>query len=229
MVRPGQSTGGQMQQNVSPGGERNERAAPRTNLFMAATVHAADGAHAVKIRDLSAVGAQIETSLSPEVGSAMTLARGRLSVECHVTWVKERRCGLHFSARVSVPDWMANPVNLEQKRVDQPLAAVKTGDGPFAAPGRQPAKTAQQISEDLKGVALLLEMLGDALAGDPAMITRHGIPLQNLAIAVQTLTVLADSANADAPAQAGSIARLAELRASCAQALQARTQSPTIF
>lgn len=212
-----------MHENSLPDGGPDGRAAPRTNLFMAARLHAAGGAHAVKIRDLSAVGAQIESSLFPEVGSAMTLVRGRLSVQGHVAWSTERRCGLHFSTRISVPDWMANPINLEQQRVDHLVAVVKAGGVPYAAPDYRQAGVAQEIAEDLKGVAQLLEMLGDALAGDPAIVTGHGVTLQNLDIAAQTLTALAGSTHADSSKRAASMVRLADLRINCAQALESRT------
>lgn len=212
------NTGAQMQE-TSPAGGADVRAAARTNLFLAATLHAGDAAHPVKIRNLSSSGAQIETSLFPEVGAAMTLARGRLSVHGQVTWCGATRCGLKFSSPVSVQDWMANPVNLEQRRVDDVVAAVKSGAAPLVAPARGAAVTADGVADDLKRVSRLLEMLGDALAGDPWAVTRHGITLQNLDIAVQTLTVLAATIRTGAPADAKSRARLDELRASCAQAL----------
>lgn len=191
---------------------------------MAATLHTAGVAHPVKIRDLSAVGAQIESSLLPEVGSEMTLARGALSVLGHVSWCTERRCGLHFSAPISVQNWMANPVNREQSRVDHAVAAVKAGAVPIAPPDRRKAAMSPGVAEDLGLVSQLLEILGDALAGDPEIVTRHGITLQNLDIAVQTLTVLAETMHTGVRPNAASVARLNELRAICDVALQAKPQ-----
>ena len=65
-------------------------------------------------------------------------------------------------------------------------------------------------------------MLGDALAGDAAIVTRHQMSLQNLDIAVQTLTALVAALGDDGAADAVNSLRLEELRISCAQALQAR-------
>lgn len=184
------------------------------------------------IRDLSATGAQIETTLLPDVGSAIILARGYLAIQGHVTWCTERRCGLHFSSRISVQDWMANPVNREQQRVDHIVRAVKAGAVPLAAralayapactpaPALETPGTASEVA-DLARVSQLLESLGDALASDPAIVGKHGTALQSLDIAMQTLTALAETMQADAPDQAACRARLAELRTSCAQALQA--------
>ncbi|MEO8547723.1 MAG: PilZ domain-containing protein [Sphingomicrobium sp.] len=197
------------------------RADARTNLFMAATLHAAEAATPVKIRDLSAGGAQVETSLQPDVGSAITLARGRLQVHGHVPWCTERRCGIHFSSNISVQDWMANPVNREQRRVDCAVAVVKSGAVPIAAVARPEARPADPIANDLRRVARLLDFLGDALANDPALVTRHGTQLQNLDIAIQTLTALAEAVGRDPPHGPATMARLAELRTSCAEALHA--------
>lgn len=193
------------------------------NLFMAATLHACGVETAVKIRNLSAIGAQIECSTIPAIGTPMTLARGRFSVQGHVTWCIDRRCGLHFSTRISVPDWMGNPANREQQRVDHLVAAVKAGAVQLVTPNPAPpvAATADGVGEDLRRVSQLLENLGDALANDPAIVTQHSAALQNLDIAMQTLIALAETMQANPPAGAASVARLDELRTSCAQALRA--------
>ena len=202
------STSGQMRGSV------------RVNLFMAATLHAAGIEAAVKIRDLSASGAQVETPLLPDVGAPMTLTRGRLSVRGEVAWCAEPRCGLKFSSNITVKDWMANPVNREQSRVDHIVTAVKAGVVPLTAASTRAAAPADGAAQDLECVAKLLECLGDALAGDPAVIAQHGIALQNLDIAIQTLTVLAEKLPTGSPADSARRVRLTELRASCTEALR---------
>lgn len=202
-----------------PGAPKQARAAVRVNLFMAATLHASGIDTAVKIRDLSADGAQIESPLIPEAGSPMTLARGQLAVAGHVTWRTERRCGLKFSSKVSVRDWMANPVNREQERVDHAVAAAKAGVVPLVS--ATPHATAPEgIAEDLARLSRLLESLGEAFASDPAVVAKHGIAMQNFEIVVQTLTALADTARPGAIVDVAKIDRLKELRTSCREALR---------
>lgn len=225
-------TGGQMQENSLPILGAGARAAARVNLFMAANLHSSGAETAVIIRDLSATGAQIETAVIPHVGSAIILTRGHLAIPGHVTWRAERRCGLHFSARISVQDWMANPVNREQRRVDHMVQAVKAGAVPLAArapasarpskpePALEGSDTAAGVA-DLARVSQLLESLGDALASDPEVVAKYGTALQNLDISSQMLTALAEAMQADGPDRAACAARLAELRTSCGQALQA--------
>lgn len=196
------------------------RAVPRTNLFMAATLHWADASAQVKIRDLSQVGAQIESSLHLETGTAVTLVRGRLRVAGQVTWSNERRCGLQFASQISVHDLMANPAHQAQQRVDHLVAVVKAGAVPLAQPAKPGAETAGELADDLQRIARLLDKLGDALANDATTVAKHGIELQNLDIAVQTLAALAEAAQPDSPAGAAGRARLGELRTSCLEALR---------
>ena len=209
-----------MREKIPPDGSTEARATSRTNLFVAATLHVANDAHSVMIRDLSVSGAQIEGSVRLEIGAEVTLYRGPLSVQGHVTWSKNRRTGLRFASPISVPEWMASPVNRQQQRVDRVVAAVKSGTRPREVQVERPVTTPAQAAQDLKRVSRMLEILSDALASDPAVVVKHGTHLQNLDIAFQTLTALAGAIRSDDPNYSENLARLAELRVSCAEALQ---------
>lgn len=174
------------------------RSTARTNLFLAATVHSGGRSHPVKIRDLSAGGARIDSSFHSEVGAALTLVRGRLSAPAHVTWLDGDRCGLQFSSPVSVQEWMTNPVSLDQLRVDHFVSLARTGAGELAAPVSRDVAMPQRMAPDLWRVSRLLEDLGEALAGDSATVGRHHVKLQNLDVAIQTLTALAKALQAGA-------------------------------
>ena len=212
-----------MPENTPPESAPEARATARTNLFVAATLHTNGEAYPVTIRDLSAVGAQIESSLRPENGAEVTLSRGPLSVRGHVTWGRSRRCGLQFASPIAVQDWMASPVHRQQQRVDQVVAVVKSGARQPEVPAELRVATPAIAAQDLKRVSRLLEILSGALASDPAVVVTHGLQLQNLDIALQTLTALAGTMRVDDPEYAANIARLAELRVSCAEALQANS------
>ena len=135
-----------------------------------------------------------------------------------MTWCTERRCGLHFSSQISVQDWMANPVNREQRRVDRAVAVVKAGAVPLARrrPPRREARPVLPMADDLRQVSRLLELLGDALASDPALVSRAW----HRAAKSRHRHPDADGAGGNdgqgAPANAASIARLNELRTICA-------------
>jgi hypothetical protein len=218
-VRGGAAEGADPGADAAADAAADLRAAARTNLFMAATLQSADASTEVKIRDLSVVGAQIESSLNLPIGSEITLVRGGLSVHARVTWSNERRSGLHFTSQVSVSDWMANPTHRAQRRVDHLVAVVKAGAVPFAIPANHDTEAPGELADDLGRVARLLDNLGDALASDAALVAQHGVELQNLDIALQTLTALAETVQPGATPGAGR-ARLGELRRSCLEALR---------
>lgn len=209
-----------MHEKIPPKGSAEARATARTNLFVTATLHTEGDAFPVTIRDLSAWGAQIESSLCPGIGAEVTLSRGPLSILGHMTWVKNRRCGLRFASPISVQDWMANPVNRQQQRVDHVVAFLKSGALPPEAPVERPVATRPHAVQDLRRISRLLEILSDALASDPAVVVKHGILVQNLDIALQTLSALAGTLRSDDPEYDANIARLAELRIICAEVLQ---------
>jgi hypothetical protein len=158
----------------------------------------------------------------PEVGSVITLARGSMKVRGKVTWCAGGRFGLQFASPISVPEWMANPLNRQQQRVDQVVAAVKEGSVPFEISNELTDFSSTLIAEDLNRVSQLLEDLGNALVGDQSIVTKHGIPLQNLDIALQTLVTLADMVATEGAERGKNLERLAELRISCAEALRSK-------
>lgn len=199
--------------------ESEARESVRSNLMLAAIVRSRGASHAGKIRDLSPAGAQIESPLQPEVGRVMTLVRGELSVEGHVSWSAAGRFGLFFAAPVSVSEWMAKPRNRHQQRVDALVAIVRADSPPLVMAADDGAWTAYGLAEDLQRLARLLEGLGDRLASDPAVATHHGSDLQSLDIALQTLCALAGAIEPDSARGDASRARLDALRISCDEAL----------
>ena len=202
MLRPQLLAGG-MQDGSSHSGVES-RAAARTNLFLAATLISAGASHPVKIRDLSATGARIESSLALEVGAAVTLVRGGLRVEARVGWHAARFCGLSFAALVSLEDWMANPVNLQR----QPRPPVAAG-GAVATPLHREEQDAESIAEELRCVSRWLEAFGHALANDPQVVFKHGTQLFSLGLAARSLAALAETIQTESSLSSASSAKVA--------------------
>jgi len=172
------------------------RAAARTNLFLAATLNSAGANHPVKIRDLSATGARIETFLVLQVGAAVTLVRGPLSVHAQVGWHAERFCGLSFAAPVSTEDWMANPINLQR----QPWSPGLPIRAAVATPVRWQVESAESVAEQLSRVSRWLVAFGHALATDPNVVFKHGSELFNLGLAARDLRAMAETMQAESSA-----------------------------
>lgn len=201
------------------------RANPRSNMFLGALLRAPGFSAPVRVRNMSVTGALVEGAAVPESGTEVQLVRGSLTVPSVVAWSIERRCGLRFSSLACIRDWLAPLSNSAQQRVDETVRVLKLGalpmpqrpvphrtDSPHALPSAQ-------FAEDLERVARLIESLGDDLANDMDTLRRHIEKLQNLDIALQTIGVVADALTGRAD-EAMTLARMENLRASCAAALQ---------
>jgi hypothetical protein len=181
-----------MRDGSSQGGVES-RASARTNLFLAATLGSAGANHPVKIRDLSATGARIETSVALKVGGAVTLVRGALSIDARVGWRAERFCGLSFAAPVSIEDWMANPVTLQRPPGSpglstQALVATPvrwTGDG-------------GSVADELGHASRWLAGFGQSLGTDPHVVFNHGSELFSLGLVARALGAMAETMQAEA-------------------------------
>lgn len=190
----------------------------RTNLFIAAVLHSAQGgAVAVKIRNLSPTGAMIEGAALPPAGSLVRLVRGSLGMAATVMWNSAVRCGIAFDGTVSVKDWMSPPANGEQQRVDDRFSRLRSDKSFLAMPSPPPVREPLSVPAELAVIAQLVEQLGEALAGDEAVVARHGVSLQKIDIVLQYLEATASAA----AGRIGSGARLLDLRASAEQALRA--------
>ena len=208
--------------------EAEARAAHRASIYLAAALYCDGSSAPVKIRNISQTGALVEGAALPSDGSLVQLVRGGLIVHALVAWTSEGRCGLKFSGCVDVQQWRAVPSNSEQQRVDDIVRLVKAGAVPLPVPrplrADAPDKAdndAAMIRGDLSRAAELLSNLGEVLAGDTEVVSRHGTSLQNLDIAMQTIiaveAIIAGHNDPDSDA-----AKLSGLRRSAEQALKMR-------
>jgi hypothetical protein len=170
------------------------RQTPRSSLYLGAALYCDGSSTAVRIRNMSPGGALLEGAVLPEVGALVQLVRGSLIIHGLVIWCSAGRCGLKFSGLVAVEQWRACPSNVEQQRVDEVVRLVKAGAVPLpvatVSEHKQRAEAAEagsELPQDLRRVCELLEQLGDVLACDPDVISRHGTALQNLDIAIQLI------------------------------------------
>lgn len=163
----------------------------RTNMFVMATIFAGSGSAPVRIRDLSPDGALIEGGVLPHPGSRVRLVRGDLVISGQVVWMRGARAGLHFDAIANVADWLPSARRpSQQSRVDAIVHGIP--DLSFSTPKAviEPRPSQTDANEILR-VRAMLELLGEELAGDIDVITRHGSKLQTLDLAAQLLAKLA--------------------------------------
>jgi len=200
----------------------------RSSMFVSAVLAAGSEQAAVKVRNMSANGAMIESPLIPPPGTDVLLIRGALAAQGTIMWSSNDRCGVQFASALSVKEWLAPPARTGQQRVDELVALAKAGMLPASGvatgdsdQSRRP-RSQEQLVEDLGAVARLLQDLEDDLASSDETLARHGIKLQNLDIAMQMVRAIAQELRSADKGPPASLARLEDLRVACAQALGTR-------
>jgi hypothetical protein len=172
------------------------RGAARASIYLAATLYCDGSSSPVKIRNMSSTGALLEGAIVVGVGALVQLVRGQLIVHGLIAWTEDGRCGLKFSGCVDVHQWRAVRTNSEQDRVDEVVRLVKAGAVPLPVPplSQRPLQESHdpgiELSLDLRRASDLLDDLGEVLASDLDIVTRHGAALQNLDIAMQVIAAV---------------------------------------
>jgi hypothetical protein len=174
-------------------GTQNARGASRTNLYLAATLVAANSRVAVTVRNLSASGALVRAPLALPDDGPVSLLRGSLSVTGTLAWRDGLNGGIRFDSPIDPGEW-APAVAAGQRDVDRMIAQSRGQVAPLlqrkpsAVPLEQRrAGLVTRIAEEIACAARRLEALGSNLADDPAVIVRHAGDLQQLDITVQVL------------------------------------------
>lgn len=203
-------------------GAADARAESQTSIYLTAALYSDGLPTSAKIRNLSATGALVDVPVIPAAGALVQLIRGSLIAHAIVTWSADHHCGLKFSGRIDVDHWRAAPVNAEQHRIDEAVRLIKASAMPLTVPARsasepEPDCPETELADHLELVTKLLGTLGDALAGDPGVVMRHGDALQNLDIAMQSIAAVSAVVAALGPLGLRN-AKLAALRKSAEQA-----------
>ena len=133
----------------SPVQNRRQR---RSNVLLTAAVEMAGGQTLdVKLRNLSAEGALIESEGLPREGSDIRFRKGDLSVAGKIVWVSDKRAGIHFDEALS-PEALLRHVPTPKPRI---LPS-------FRRPGlnSRPMTSSERSLEQAWGVAKAHDPLG---------------------------------------------------------------------
>ena len=205
-----------------PVADRDEsgRRYPRKNLFLMATLVVGGANCAVRVRNLSASGAQIEAAKLPPSGGAVILQRGSLQAECDLVWVADGRGGLKFATPIDLADWIPGASAQDQMQVDRAIADAAATRGPVAE-GPVVVRDAiaeidpgllRRTADELAFVARRLEALGDSLTNDAHVVMRHATSLQELDISMQILGHIARLLVAERPDEVVKAIGMTDLR-----------------
>lgn len=166
----------------------DHRHAPRTHLFVIATLCWGEGSTPVHVRNMSGKGAQIEAATLPKPGSLVMLKRGSLKADGRIAWAAERKAGLAFDGSVNVIDWMARQSNARQDQVDEIVSALKSAVGRSEVPAGQACgpDLATVIETEVELLRSDLINLGNVLAADVILVATHP-EIQSLDISLQRI------------------------------------------
>ncbi len=200
------------------GEQTNGRTEPRMNLFLSASAEIDGRCFPVRIRNLSALGAMIESPDLPGPGNAVLVERTGLKVAGILQWSRGQRAGVRFDRSIDLAAW--SPPRIVSRRnqadVDREIATARAGQSQPLSPPRltvpHDPELRRRIGDELRAVSIMLENAGGALAGDPAVIDRHLERLQEFDIASQMLAELASLLSSDNPAAAVGDVNLSDLK-----------------
>jgi hypothetical protein len=182
---------------MNPAQSSDLRVESRSNIFVMATMYAGGGSTPVRVRNMSPSGALVEAPGLPAVGTSVRLSRGSLTVGCDVMWMGDGKAGLRFSDPVTVNDWI--PLGKRgsgQQLIDEIVHRARLGGRAQAAPATV------EIADEMVQLRQMLERVGEELASDPAVLTRHGPALQTIDTVIQGLSKVALNAGTSLPTSA---------------------------
>lgn len=99
----------------------------RSNVFLSAVLALRSGSRGVRVRNISRLGALLDGKGLPPKGTAVRLRRGDLCIAGQVAWQDGDNCGVCFDASIDLAPWLMRVGHSGQHRVDNVLAALRTG------------------------------------------------------------------------------------------------------
>lgn len=164
------------------------RAETRTHLFLVAILSSGTAVTTVRIRNLSASGALIESSELPPVGAPISIRRASLAADGVVVWRSANQAGVAFNANLYVSDWLPKNSRATQCTVDELIYNVKNchnDQSDQRRPALPPASHNADFAE-LTSLRCDLVTLADRLVQDVVLVATHP-EIQLLDVAIQKI------------------------------------------
>lgn len=161
----------------------------RTNTMLAATASVGRSSWEVKIRNISALGAMVETPVRPSVKSSITLKRGSAFAAGEVIWTNNRAAGIKFFEQIDKSPWLSVPIH-------EAIEPTATSDIECTPSESQTACEFddvilnRRVAEEIAYVARVVKATATLLAEDPILRIRYCSKMQELSMAVDELNSL---------------------------------------
>lgn len=161
---------------------KTEKAAGRTSTLLSATVSQVEGDSQAFVRNISEMGALIESDAGLATDEIIVLRRGNLEVEGYVVWAKDHTYGIKFHSIINPAIWTCETPSDETNISPSSSLKQLIDDG-----GDISTLIEKRLSEELLYATRFLENVGDILAKDAFLCSRYTLQLQYISIAVQML------------------------------------------
>lgn len=165
----------------------NLRIDDRKSLFVAATLHHADGFCSVKLRNVSPTGALVEAEKLPRSGTPVEIRRGPLVAMGTVIWKRGGKAGVEFLGQTDVSRWLPNGNQPSEKGFE-----VFKGTPSSAFQSALPSF--RMTTKDVEVVALMLDDLFETFSNDAGVRYNYSNKLQALTVASEMLRALSSQA-----------------------------------
>lgn len=163
------------------------RDSARRNMLLSALLRRGSDQAPVQIRNMSALGALIDSPVVPEPNSKVELIRGSYVAQGRVVWSEAKRCGIRFTSELSVNDWLV-PIEA------QPRTKPTEPSSPPCSEPSEPHTFATVEISDLLMAAKLAEQTARALTGDPHFLRDHMTEGRSLLRLTQLLSQMCEEA-----------------------------------
>lgn len=156
--------------------------------------------HAVFLRNLSVTGALVEGRTLPLAGDRVVLYRDQHRVPATVIWSEGNRCGLSFSAQVTLDAMIKRPKpgassTPHQARIDaiqralrenRPIPNFNETESVVGA-----SAAGRRLGDEVGYAQRLIETVNDTLSSDAYVLGRYAVILQQIDEAEQLLRKIA--------------------------------------
>jgi hypothetical protein len=168
-------------------GEPGGRTEARSNIFVAAMLASAETSGPVRIRNMSPLGALIESGAVPPEGARVRLSRGSLLASGTIAWQNGSRAGVRFDSVIRVADWLPRGSRNHQQKIDEAVHSYKLG----IVPSSLASPEARDLRSELLNLEQSLRRIAEDFARDMLVCELHLDNVQLIDVAAQTLARVA--------------------------------------
>lgn len=175
----------------------NNRKQGRTKVITGVTFASGARLLAVRLRDVSLSGMQLELPNPPELGSEVTISKGKLQTKGVLVRIEGSRCGIKLHENIDLDSWLDGRLSrLEhetktQSNIEKKIDKIsKDFYNEFDDHISAQRAIRERCAEEMRYVARLVEDLGETFMKEPIILARYARKAQDFDLIKQLITHL---------------------------------------